>query len=91
MSGKIMAMFNLAGMSAEQYDQLLQNMEAAGVLNMPGRLSHVASVTEEGIVAVDVWESAEALQQFAGTLIPMLQQVGVTPSSPKIYPVYNMM
>lgn len=90
MSNKIIAVFDLAGMTAEQYDQLLSELEASGS-NQSGRVFHAASVKEDGLMAIDVWESPEELKQFGQILIPLLQKVGVTPSSPQIYPVHNMM
>lgn len=90
MSNQIIAVFDLAGMTAEQYEQLLGELEASGD-SQSGRLFHAVSVKEDGLLAIDVWESPEKLQQFGQILIPLLQKVGVTPSSPQVYPVHNMM
>ena len=37
-----------------------------------------------------VWESAELLDEFGKTLIPVLQNAGMTPVERKVYPVHNI-
>lgn len=36
-------------------------------------------------MVVDIWESPEQLQTFAGTLMPILKDVGIDPPEPEIY------
>jgi hypothetical protein len=51
---------------------------------------HAASLQKDGsILATDVWESAELLDKFGKTLIPVLKKAGVEPVQPKVYPVQN--
>lgn len=86
----ITAVFDVPGMTATQYDQVIKDLEAAGAGTPQGRLYHVASSKEGGWFAVDVWESAELLNQFAQTLMPIFQKAGVAPPQPQIYPVHNI-
>jgi hypothetical protein len=85
----IIALFDLA-MTAGQYDQVIKDLEAAGQGSPKGRLHHVASAKAGGWLVVDVWESPELLNEFAQTLMPILQQNGVTPPQPQVYPVHNI-
>ena len=87
---KIVAQFNVVGMTAQQYDQTLKELAAAGKGNGPGRLYHIAAQQTDGIFVTDVWESEEALNKFAETLIPILIKNGVTPAQPTITPVHNI-
>lgn len=86
----IIVVFDVPGMTPEQYDQVIKDLEAAGAGSPRGRLYHVASAKTDGWLVVDVWESAERLDQFAQTLMPSLQKVGVTPPQPQIYPTHNI-
>ena len=86
----ITVLFDMPDVTAAQYDQVIQGLEAVGAGNPQGRLYHVASPKEGGWLVVDVWESDELLNQFAQTLIPIMQKAGVTPPQSQVYPVHNM-
>jgi quinol monooxygenase YgiN len=85
----IVAVFDLGSTSA-QYDQVIRDLEAAGAGEPKGRLYHVAAPNDGRWLVVDVWESGEALNQFAQILMPILQKAGVQANPPKIYPVHNI-
>ena len=87
----IVAIFDLPGVTAAQYDQVMKDLEAADAGSPKGRQSHVASPKEGGWLVVDVWESPDSLDQFAGTLMPILQKNGVTPPQPQILPAHNIL
>ena len=79
-------------MTAEKYDQATAALAAAGQGNPKGRMYHVASLQEDGsVIVTDVWESPELLDEFGKTLIPILQNTGVTPVAPQVFPVHNIM
>ena len=87
---KITAIFNVPGMTAAQYDNVIRELDRAGAGKPKERLHHVASPQPDGWLVVDVWESGEALERFAGTLMPILAKNGVTPPQPAVYPVHNI-
>ena len=72
-----------------QYDEVIRNLETAGQGNPPGRLSHVAARKGDGYLVVDVWESEEAFDRFAQTLVPLLELSGGVMGQPHVYPVHN--
>lgn len=72
-----------------QYDQVIQELEATGHGNPPGRLSHVAARKGDGYLVVDVWESQEAFERFGQTLGPLLEKAGGRIAPPQVYPVHN--
>ena len=86
----IAAVFNIPGMTQQQYDQVIKDLEAKGAGNPDGRLYHVASLSEAGGLVIDVWESEEKLGQFGEVLIPTLVAAGVTPAEAQIHPVHNI-
>ena len=84
----IVAQFDVADMSVQQYEQTLNDLGGIGA----GCLHHVAALRPNGgMVVIDVWESQEALDEFSKTLIPILQSHGVNPVQPVILPVQNML
>ncbi len=87
----IITVFNLSTMTAEKYNQAIRGLDAEGQGKPNGRLYHVAARQEDGsTIVTDIWESAELLEEFGKTLIPVLNKAGVTPVEPKVYPVLNV-
>ena len=87
---KVIALFNVPGMTAKQYDQVMKDLETSGHGNPKGRLHHVAAEIPNGWSVIDVWQSGESMNEFAGILIPILIKNGVTPPQPTILPVHNI-
>lgn len=85
----IVVVFDVPGMTAEQYDRVIKDLEATGEGRPKGRLYHVASPKPGGWFVVDVWESPELLDRFAKILMPILQAAGVTPPQPQISRMHN--
>ncbi|OGU70998.1 MAG: hypothetical protein A2V93_02565 [Ignavibacteria bacterium RBG_16_34_14] len=87
---KIVAQFNVVGFTAEQYSQVIKDLETAGKEKSSGRINHVAAQQTNGLLIIDVWESEEALNKFSETLIPILVKTGVTPAQPTLLPLLNI-
>jgi hypothetical protein len=86
----ITAVFEVPGMTADQFDKILVELGGAGQSEPDGRLIHVACPTDGGWLVVDVWESEEKLGAFAGVLMPIIAGMGITPPQPRIVPVHHM-
>ena len=81
--------FNGRGWSAGQYDELIERMELGGRA-APGVLFHWAAVTDDGIHAVDVYESREAADRVASERIgPLAAELGLTPPEISEYQVHG--
>jgi heme-degrading monooxygenase HmoA len=81
------------GFDTDTYDQLTANMDAhqGDGSNHPS-VSHVAAVTDSGMVFVDMWGSPEEFAAFAESQIePAAGDEGLPPFEPKFVPVYNHM
>jgi hypothetical protein len=87
--------FNFPGGTTEQYDEVTRGLNNGQPLrslaDWPGGgcLSHVVGATPDGLCVLDVWESAEKFQAFGGTLMPLIQQAGLKPDEPVVFPVHN--
>ena len=75
---------------ADQYEEALRRLQAAGAGAPPGRTLHVALETDGGINVFDIWESQEAFDAFGATLMPILTELGVNPGTPTFARVHNV-
>ena len=87
---KIVALFNVVGYTAEQYSQVIKEMEGAGKLKDPAYIHRVVAQQTDGLLIMDVWESEEALNEFSETLVPILIKNGVTPVQPTLLPLLDI-
>ncbi|PWT93221.1 MAG: hypothetical protein C5B54_02220 [Acidobacteria bacterium] len=86
---KTVVIFSSPDFSSKNYDQVWEDLRAAGHSHPKGLISHVGFAKPEGgWMVVDVWESAEAFQEFGKTLIPIIQNTGVKVPEPMIAPAY---
>lgn len=76
--------------TVEQYDAVIAEMNLGGK-TAPGGIFHVAGPMEGGgIRIVDVWESQEAMEKFAGEqIMPITQKHGIAPPRVTVWPVRN--
>ena len=86
----LVAFFEAPGVSQQQYDQIIQQLEAKGLGAPDGRLYHVAWNTPQGWRVLDVFESEEKLGKFSEALLPIIEAVGATPPQPQIFPAHNI-
>ena len=83
-------LFEMPGVTQEQYDEVIQKLEDAGEGMPPGRIYHVSGPTEDGWRVVDVWESQEQFERFGQTLMPLLEETGFPSFEPELCPVHNV-
>ena len=88
----IAVQLDFPGGTLEQYDQVIEKMgfEKEGT-GGNGGLFHWVRKTDDGIRVIDVWESREAFDSFAGSQIGPLTQDAGMPNPPRIqfFEVYN--
>ena len=84
-----MVVIDMAGLTTDTYDRMAASMDAHGSeLRDHPAVQHVAAVTDDGLLVVDVWESPDAFGAFAESQIgPAAEAAGVTaPIEPKLLP-----
>lgn len=84
---KIVAQFNIAGFTAEQYSQVIKDLDATQKEKSLSRLNQLVVQQNGGLLIIDVWESEEALNKFSAILLPVLVKNGVQPSQPVLIPL----
>ena len=82
-------LFKPTSMDARGYDEVIRRLEAAGAGAPTGRLYHACHGEGNDLRVVDVWESMETFEKFGQTLMPILQEIGIDPGTPKIRPIHN--
>ena len=82
--------FSPKAMNAQQYDTCIKRLEAAGAGKPAGRLYHACYSAGNQLRVFDVWDSQEAFEKFGQTLMPILQQLGVDPGNPEVFPIHNL-
>jgi hypothetical protein len=78
------------GFTPEKYDAALKQLKEAGADAPAGRIHHVALEDGGAIQVFDIWESQEALNEFAATLVPVLTGLGVELAEPMVSRVHNV-
>lgn len=82
--------FRPASMNAEQYDEVIRRLEAAGAGKPAGRSYHVCFGEGDQLQVFDIWDSQEAFDKFGATLMPILQELQLDPGQPMPEPVHNV-
>ena len=76
--------------STDQYDQVLQRLEAdSGQWPPEGMEYHCAFLVDGSINVSEVWESEEKFRAFGERLMPILADAGIDPGEPAILEVHN--
>jgi hypothetical protein len=87
----MVTVFDLTTMNVDKYNKVIKDLEAAGQGMPKGRSHHVSTTNADGHITVtDVWDSQADLDEFGKTLVPVLQQAGVTPVPPVVSIVHNV-
>ena len=85
---KQLIQFNFPGMTAHQYEQVMDELRNTGHSEVPGRIHHVSTVQGNNIQVVGVWESREAFDNFGTIIQPIFRKFGVPQVQPTITSVY---
>jgi hypothetical protein len=92
----IARVFDGKGWTSAQYDELMRRLvDQLGLARgrpAPGVLLHWAAETEEGMRAVDVYESQEAAERLVSeTVGPIAGSLGLPPPDISHYEVHNLL
>ena len=78
---------NPPSMSAAQYDEVMNRLDAAGAGTPAGRLYHACFGSGDKLQVLEFWESQQDFEKSVGTTI--LQQFGLDLGRPMVEPVYK--
>jgi hypothetical protein len=78
------------GFTPDKYAEVIKQLDAAGLGKPKGRTLHLALESGGSIQVFDIWESQEEFDAFGATLVPILNEAGVTLSEPMVATVHNI-
>ena len=86
----IVVRFNPASLTAEQYDETIRRLEAAGDFPPDGLDYHVCFGSDGSLTVSEIWDSREQLEAFGERLMPILADVGIQfAREPDVFEVHN--
>ena len=80
---------NPPSMSAAQYDEVMNRLDAAGAGAPTGRLYHICFGSGDKLQLFEIWESQQDFAKSIETTMPILQQIGLDLGRPMVEPVYK--
>jgi hypothetical protein len=86
----VVVRFSPASLTAEQYDESVRRLEAAGDFPPDGLDYHVCFGTDGNLLVSEIWDSPEQLEAFGERLMPVLAEVGIDPGEPTVFEVHNI-
>ncbi len=78
------------GFTPDKYNEVIEELDAAGAGAPEGRTIHVALESDGEIQVFDVWNSQEEFEAFGATLLPILAAHGVELKEPAVARVHNI-
>jgi len=88
----VLMLLELPGATREQYDRANEILGIRSDDDAPdGLISHAAGLTDDGMVVVDIWESAESLERFfeERDVEAAMNEAGADLGEPRVLPVHN--
>jgi len=80
----------MPGMTSQQYDQIMADLDTSGHAQPNGQLQHIAvELPNRDWLMTDIWDSQESMNKFGEVLMPILISRGITPAQPSVSPIYN--
>lgn len=85
----ILVKFSVSNSPVEKYEEVLRRLEAVGAVAPAGQLFHVTYGPRDDLQVIDVFDSAESLDNFAKTLVPILDELGIK-AVPEVHEAYKI-
>jgi len=82
--------FHPVSMNAQQYNDILRRLDAAGAGAPKGRLYHCCFGEGNELQVFDVFDTQANLDAFAQVLVPITAAANVDPGQPMVSPVQNI-
>jgi hypothetical protein len=76
-------------LTIDQYNKARKGLEASGA-NTTGRKHHSCFGEDGQLMVFEIWDSQENYEAFGKFLMPVLQEVGIVPSTQDIMHVENI-
>ena len=81
--------FSPVSMTAQQYDDVMRQLDQAGAGAPKGRTYHSCFGSGDKMMVFDIWESQAEFEAFGATLMPILEKTGIDVGQPDVMPIHN--
>ena len=82
--------FRPSSLTVDQYNEVIKQLEAAGMGKPAGRQLHVSSGSGDRVTVFEVWDSQDSFDEFSQYLMPILDNYEIDPGIPGIAAVNNI-
>ena len=82
--------FSPPSLTAEQYDNVVRRLTADGVFPADGLEYEICFGSGDNLKVSQVWDSQPQLDAFGAHLMPILAELGITPGTPEVLEVHNI-
>ena len=82
--------FSPPSVNAQQYDEVMKQLAAAGAGSPKGRSYHSGFGPADHLMVFEVWDSQADFDAFGAILMPILAKNGIDPGQPDIMPIHNV-
>lgn len=86
----VLVRFAPESLTAEQYDNVVAKLDAAGISPAEGLDYEICFGSGDNFKVSMVWDSQEQLDAFGARLGPILAELGIDPGEPEIVEVHNI-
>ncbi len=85
----IVVKFSVSNASAQKYEEVLRQLEAAGAVAPAGQLFHVSYGSRDNLQVINVYDSPQSFESFGKTLVPILEKLGIK-AQPEVHEAYKI-
>lgn len=85
----IVVRFSPSNLTVEKYDESVRRLEGSGDFPPDGMDYHVCFGAGDNLKVSEIWDSEEQWKAFGERLMPILQEIGIEPGQPDVFPVHN--
>ncbi len=78
------------GGTTEQYDEVVQRIQAADQWPPDGLELHVAFGPADDLYVSEIWDSREQFEAFGERLMPVLAELGLDAGEPEVFEVHEL-
>jgi hypothetical protein len=86
----IVVRFAPSNLTAAKYDVSVRRLEESGAFPPDGLDYHVCFGTGDDLRVSEIWDSEEQWKAFGERLMPLLEEIGIDPGQPDVFPIHNV-
>jgi hypothetical protein len=76
-------------LTVEQYNKAREGLKTSGA-DLSGRTHHSCFGEDGQLMVFEIWDSQDSYDAFSKFLMPILQEIGIVPSTQDIMQVVNL-